>query len=154
MFDGMSEVGRRAGSKKWGIRVVSDEVSPNKAPWGDRIKRIRGVIRGVERERDYRIRYTAPCRLWASHKSKRITSHKMRRIRYMDAWRPGSARSPPCGRRREEGGGIYMKVYNRNEMSGVWACGAEWGGRGLRRRARHSFRPVGPSPAKKSCTFV
>jgi hypothetical protein len=56
MFDGMSEVGRRAGSKKWGIRVVSDEVSPNKAPWGDRIKRIRGVIRGVEREKDYRIR--------------------------------------------------------------------------------------------------
>ena len=29
---------------------------PTKHPGGDRIKRIRGVIRGVERERDYRIR--------------------------------------------------------------------------------------------------
>ena len=43
MYDGMSEVGRRAGGKKWGVRVVSDEVSPSKAPCGDMVKRIRGV---------------------------------------------------------------------------------------------------------------
>ena len=36
-------MGRRAGGRKWGERDVSDEVSPSKAPWGDRIKRFRGV---------------------------------------------------------------------------------------------------------------
>ena len=36
----------------------------------------------------------------------------------------GSVRSPPYGRIREEGGGVYIKLDNRNGMSG-WSGGVE-----------------------------